>query len=420
MRRHSFRFRVALHFTGFGALASVLLCTGAYFFAHDLGQRLMDEALQAEMQDHLATPQGNPPAALTHNVQILEASHSDLPAALRSLVSGRHDVLLDGVWYRVLAAEHLGKQDILLFNESLQRQRERVFLAFLGMGSVAMILLSALGGFWLARRIVAPVEELAARVGAAVPVAASPLAAVERDLDEVEELALLFDRYLARIQSCMARERDFTANVSHELRTPLAIIRGALEVLEEDAALSSEQRQRLARIERASHDMAGLTSALLHLAREESARPGESESSDMAEVVRTTVEKYRSMSPERSPDIHMDISNDVHLPVARILAAVVVDNLVGNALQHAGATRIDIRLRQDRLVICDTGTGIAPHDLIQVFERHYRGASSSGAGIGLSLVKRICDLNGWETQIKSVPGQGTKVSLTFIASAPAS
>ncbi len=410
MPRRSFRFRVALYFTAFGALISLLLCSGAYFFAHDLGQRLMDEALQDAMRDRPAT-WGGKAWAPDRSV----ARHGDLTGAQAFAGVGR-DVLLAGVWYRAPAAEHMPGR--FLFDESLQRQRERQFLIFLSIGAAVMTLISALSGYWLARRIVAPVEALAARVGAAVPEGALPLDSAGQNLDEVAKLALQFDRYLARIQSCMARERDFTANVSHELRTPLAIIRGALDVLDEDSALNAEQRQRLARIERASEDMAGLTSALLHLAREENARLEEGEGCDMAEVVRSTVEKYRVMDLKPSPEIYLDVPDEVRLPVARILAAVVIDNLVGNAVQHAGTPRIDIRLRQDCLVIGDSGTGIAPHDLSQVFERHHRSSDSSGAGIGLSLVKRICELNGWEARIESVAGRGTEVFLVFPAPVP--
>ncbi len=417
MRRHSFRFRVALNFAGFGALVSLLLCVGVYVYAHDMGQRLMDETLQAEMQDYLVRLHDNPkamlPATLTLSAHVLDGGANDasVPPVLSALAPGKYDIVLAGISHRVLVSARAGKRYLFLFNESLQYQREQEFIIFLGGGALTMTLLSSLGGFWLARRVVAPVTGLAARVAAAGP-AGEPLAeAHERIADEVEELARVFDRYLARIQSCMERERDFTANVSHELRTPLAIIRGAVEVLEDDLALNPEQRERLARIERASHDMTHLTSALLHLAREESALP--KENCNMARVVRESVEKYRSLNQDRSLDIDLEIQNDVELPVARILAIVVVDNLIGNAFQHSASARIEVRLARESLVIRDTGMGIAAEALDQVFLRRQRGTHSTGAGIGLSLVKRICDLNGWETRIDSVAGQGTEVSLHF-------
>ncbi len=421
MRRRSFRFRVALHFAGFGALLSLLICAAVFVFAHDLGQRLMDETLQAEMQDYLTRLERNPRAALpltlTLSGHVLDGGRDDagVPSVLRALTPGKHDIIMHGLSYRAMASDHHGKRYVFLFNESLQQQRERQFLLFLGGGGLAMTLLAALGGFALARRVVAPVTALAARVSAAGPRESAIRASSGGALDEVEELALIFDRTLASIQSCIARERDFTSNVSHELRTPLAIIRGAVEVLEEDAALNPGQRQRLARIERASRDMADLTSALLHLARHESALPGERESCDLAAVVRDSIEKYRALNRERPLYISVDIPARLMLPVARILAVVVVDNLVGNAFQHAGsgATRLDLRLEPDRLVIRDTGSGIVASELSDVFQRHYRGTHSTGLGIGLSLVKRICDLSGWEVRMESAPGQGTTVSLLF-------
>lgn len=419
MRRPSFRFRVAVNFAGFGALVSLLLCVGVYVFMHDLGERLMDETLQAEMQDYLSRLRRNPnallPSTLTLSAYLLDGSNNDstVPLALHTLTAGKHSVTLGGIPYRILAAGYPGKRYLFMFNASLHHQREQKFLLFLGLGVAVMTLLSSLGGFWLARRIVAPVTDLAAKVGAAGAVGDALPDAINPDLDEVEELALIFDRYLARIQSCMQRERDFTANVSHELRTPLAIIRGAVEVLEEDAALNREQRSRLARIERASHDMTDLTSALLHLAREENTLPSDGDGCDMAQIVRESVEKYRTLYQDRSLDIHLDIAQETFLPVARILASVVVDNLVSNVFQHAATQRIEVQLDQSRLVIRDAGSGIAAEDLSQVFERHYRGAHSSGIGIGLSLVRRICTLNGWEPHIASTAGQGTTVSLSF-------
>ena len=420
MRRHSFRFRVAFSFAWFGALVSLMLSIGVYFFAHDLGQRLMDETLRAEMQDFLARMERNPlaplPATLTLSGHVLDGGGKDavVPPPLQALAPGRHDIRLGGLSYRALVTERGDKRYLFLFNEALQRQREQQFLYYLGAGAVAMTLLSALGGFWLARRVVAPVTELAARVNAAEPSGGAPFpVSTDRNLDEVGELALTFERYLARIRSCMERERDFTANVSHELRTPLAIIRGAVEVLEDDVDLNSVQRQRIARIERASHDMADLTSALLHLAREESAQPTESADCAMAEVVRESVEKHRTLVQNRPLEISLGLLEDVHLPVARILAVVLVDNLVGNAFHHTESGRVRVQLEPDRLVISDTGAGIAEADLDQVFQRHYRGTASTGAGIGLSLVKRICDLHGWEIHIESTPGHGTTASLLF-------
>lgn len=379
----------------------------------------MDQTLREEMQDYLTRLESNPsallPATLSLNGYVLDGSRNValIPRPLQDLAPGRHEIDLGGQPYRVLVAERSGKRYVFLFNQTLQQHRERQFLIYLGAGSLTLTLLSALFGFWLARRIVAPITQLAAAVGMAQPEASPPALPTDSSLIEVSELALAFERYLSRIQRCMERERMFTADVSHELRTPLAIIRGAVEVLEQDAGLDEKQRERIGRIDRASLDMTDLASALLHLAREENTPTPEHGECNLADVVRESVDKHRALAQSQTREIYLESRNDVRLPISRILAVALVDNLLGNALHHTGSGHVHVQLVPDRLVVSDNGKGMEEAERERVFERHYRGGCSDGAGIGLSLVKRICDLHGWKIRLESKPGLGTTVSLLF-------
>ena len=92
---------------------------------------------------------------------------------------------------------------------------------------------------------------------------------------------------------------------------------------------------------------------------------------------------------------------------------MVVDNLIDNAIRHAESGLVRVRLEADRLVVSDTGKGIERSELEHLFRRHYRGTASDGAGIGLSLVKRICELRGWRIEIASQAGAGTTAALIF-------
>jgi signal transduction histidine kinase len=158
--------------------------------------------------------------------------------------------------------------------------------------------------------------------------------------------------------------------------------------------------------------MADLTSALLHLARED--RPGnEAPCCAIAEVVRESVDKHRALIEDRPVEIKLTLDHDLMLPVEKILATVVVDNLVDNAIRHAESGQVCVCLEDRRLVVSDTGKGIAEADLDRIFNRHYKGDGSDGAGIGLSLVKRICDLRGWRIAIESRTGAGTTAVLFF-------
>ncbi|MBI2312375.1 MAG: HAMP domain-containing histidine kinase [Betaproteobacteria bacterium] len=419
--RLSLRLRVALSFAAFGAAVSVLLAAVLFFAAHDVSQRLIDETLRAELDDYVArrsrNPYSLPPSSVTLRGYVLSGDEAGpaIPPPVRALAAGRHEISLDGVPYRVAVTQRDGARFFLLFNETRQRAREQRYLAYLGGGALLMTLLSAAGGFWLAGRVIAPVTELARRVGAADPDERPRLAPADFRRDDVGELARAFEHYLARLHSFVDRERAFTADVSHELRTPVAVILGAVELLQEDPRLTESQRERLARIERAAHDMAELIRALLLMAREEGTETQSEAECDAAQVLRECVERHRHLVGSRPTEVELAVAAEPRIAAEPTLFAVVAGNLIRNALAHTEAGTVSIRLDAGRLTISDTGTGIKAGELGRVFQRYYRGAASSGAGIGLSLTKRICDRYGWTISIESREGEGTLAQLVFSA-----
>lgn len=423
-QRHSLRFRVALAFAGLGALLSLLLTLGIWFAAHDASWRLMDETLDAELADYMArrarNPYSLPPATASLNGYLIHPGKTtipDLPAAIAALPPGRHEIVLGGIPHRVAVADQDGERFVLLFNETRQKRREQRFLAYLITGAALMTLFATLGGLWFAGRVIAPVTEFAHAVSGADPENPPRLSRDSGPGDEIDELARAFDRYLARLAAFIERERSFAADASHELRTPLAVIRGAAEVLSDDPSLSATQQERVARIERAAEDMTELIAALLLLAREE-AVPLEA-SCDAVKIAADCIARYQAPAEQRGTRLVLHAAVAVALPVPAALFAIVVANLVRNAVAHTEHGEIDIELDTDHLVVRDTGSGIAMEVRQHIFERYYRGPESAGAGIGLSLVKRICERLGWHIALNSHVVTGTTVTLLFQAPATA-
>jgi signal transduction histidine kinase len=229
---------------------------------------------------------------------------------------------------------------------------------------------------------------------------------------ELGALATAFDRYLGRLRAFIERERAFTADVSHELRTPLAVIQGAAEIEAENPDLSPRQRQRALRIQRAAQEMAEIITALLALAREEGG-PVAQDLCPLAEVVRNGAERYRHLIAQRPVELVVEVAAEPRVPADRALVRIVVANLIRNALEHTDQGQVLIRLEEGRLLVRDTGRGIAAAQLSRLFQRHYKGSASQGEGIGLSLTKRICDRYGWEIEVESEEGRGTEVRLLF-------
>jgi signal transduction histidine kinase len=95
------------------------------------------------------------------------------------------------------------------------------------------------------------------------------------------------------------------------------------------------------------------------------------------------------------------------------LLEIVIGNLIRNALFNTKSGVVLLRLEAERLIVRDTGVGMRPEELARALERYYKGASSAGAGVGLSLVKRICDRYGWRISLDSQEGQGTTAEIDF-------
>lgn len=419
MRRHSLRFRVAATFAGLGAFLSVMFAVGIWVAARDVSQRLMDQTLKSELDDYVArrarNPHSLPPNTATLRAHVANAGEdpSAIPDAMRGLEPGQHEIDIDGIPFRVLVADQPGGSDryYFAFNEERQQRREQRFLVYLIGGALLMTLLVAVGGFWLAGRVIAPLTELARKVSQAPAENPPKLGADNSPDDEISELTRAFDRYMTRLSAFIERERAFAADASHELRTPLAVIRGASEVMAEDASMDEVQAKRVARVARAAIEMSSLIDALLLLAREDSALA--EESCDCELLLRQIVERYRTLAVQRENRIELVIEAAISLKVAPALFLIVVGNLVRNAISHTDGGCITVSLHRDRLVVVDTGIGISNDEIGRVFQRYYRGASSGGAGIGLSLVKRVCDRQHWEIALESRAGGGTTATLRF-------
>jgi signal transduction histidine kinase len=412
------RGRVALFFAGFGALGSLIMAVALYQGAHDLGQRLIDETLSAELDDYIARRERNPaslpPATVVVQGYVRTADGAgNVPDYLAALPLGRHDIRLGMLSYRAAILERGGARYYLLYDTSLQARREQRFAWMLGLLAVAMTLLSALGGVWLSRTVVAPVADLAAKVRHRGPEDWEQPLADDFPSGEVGELARVFDRHMIRMRAFIERERAFSADMSHELRTALAVILSATEVLLDDASLSEKQKARIGRIERAARDMAELGTALLLMVREEH-RLALGGGCVLADVVREVVEKQRHLLVGKSVEVEVHTHPDLILTADAGLVEILVSNLVRNAFSYTAVGKVVVSQDAHSLTVSDTGKGIPSRAIEQVFVRHFRDMASEGAGIGLSLVKRICDRYGWQVRLESSESQGTSVTVSFV------
>lgn len=284
-------------------------------------------------------------------------------------------------------------------------------------GSVVLFsLFSLLVGWWAASRVMSPVSELAQRLKDSGRSAQPEALASHFPDDEVGQLAAALDDYAVRLTEVVQRDREFNADVSHELRTPLAVIRGATELLLSRPDLDARTHARLRRIQRAEQQCTDLISALLLLSRNERGHGV----CDVAKVVEQVLDMHRAQLGGKPLDLRVEGERALVVDAPEAAVAVALGNLIGNAVKYTQQGEVVVRLLPQAVEVVDSGPGLSEEEAARLFERGYRGTHaehSQGAGIGLSIVRRLCTLYGWDVRV--VPGAERGVVATLGFATPA-
>jgi signal transduction histidine kinase len=291
-----------------------------------------------------------------------------------------------------------------------------IFIALGAIGTVSWMT------YRTTRRMLAPVHWLLRVVGRWDPLrpdtrALSP-ELIPRELQgDVRKIADALHVLGKRVDSFVARERDFTRAASHELRTPLTVIRVATDLIGQDAGLSARSRRSLGRIQAASASMEALMDALLLLARDEQV-PLETEDFHPREVLEAELDKVRPLLEDKQVGLELQIDANPELHAAPRAFQVIVGNLLSNAVRFTDSGSVRVRLADDALEIEDTGIGMDAEELARAFEPFYRGENAqAGRGLGLSIAHRLGRRCRWPLELASTPGAGTRAVLRFTTAA---
>jgi two-component system heavy metal sensor histidine kinase CusS len=288
-----------------------------------------------------------------------------------------------------------------------------------------VLLISALGGYWISRRTLAPVDEITQAARSIGIQNLSRRLAVPATGDELQRLSETWNDMLARLESAVKRLSQFTADASHELRTPIALIRTTAELTLRRERSPETYREALSEIVTESERTSRLVEDLLLLARADAGLPAlPLESLELTPLVRDICEQGQVLAEARQLHISTELpqepvfvqANDTAL---RRLLLLLVDNAV--KYTPAGG-HITVSVGQDlagaTLAVRDTGIGIPDSALPHVFERFYRADDSrnrdaGGAGLGLSIAKWIAERHHASLEAESVPGQGSTFRVRF-------
>jgi signal transduction histidine kinase len=243
----------------------------------------------------------------------------------------------------------------------------------------------------------------------------------EKSSPEIDQIVDSFNETLEQLDWLLNSQKRLLADVSHELRTPLTVIKGEVGFIRKYKQIDEDS---IGAIESEVDRLTRLVGNLLMLAQAESGDlPMEFSEFQLDELVCEVFQHMRTLAAERV-EICLDNLDQVAVVGDRDRIKQVLLNLVGNAIQYTrdnGKVCISLLKENENatIVVSDNGPGINKEDLVNIFDRFYRGEKSrtrskqSGFGLGLSISKFIIDQHQGEIKVTSEPGKGTVFSVNL-------
>ncbi len=247
-----------------------------------------------------------------------------------------------------------------------------------------------------------------------------------RHQDELHRLSATINALLDRLQDAFLREQQFTADASHELNTPLSVVKGTLEVLIRKPRLQEHYEARIQFCLTELRRMSKLIDKLLVLALYEGDKISPNiETFALQQLLEDVSARKRPVALEKNIAINLDCSDEVKVAADPVMLEMIVENILSNAIKYSSASStITISVVQNGSdVVCsiaDQGIGIPEKNMLKIFDRFYRvdesrNSKTGGVGVGLSIVKKLADLQQITVDVQSRPNFGSTFILTFQA-----
>ncbi len=291
---------------------------------------------------------------------------------------------------------------------------KRLFMT-LWMGGILLLVLAALGGYRLAARALAPIDQITKMTR---QIAAGQDLSARLNLptteDEIGRLAEMFDTMLSRLEESFHREHQFIADASHELRTPLAAIQTILNVTCARRRTPSEYEQALDDLSFEVSRLQNLVETLLQLERARQQTNHIRELFNFSQLLSDVIESVRPLADTKGLTLTLKVPDNLAFFGDTDGLIRLFINLLDNAIKYTeqGGVTVQAFVENDMLVVTviDTGVGISPESLPYIFNRFYRvetSRTSSGTGLGLAIAYDIVRAHGGTIEVTSQEGVGT-------------
>ena len=387
-----------------------------------VGLPLSEETIQMSEAEQYASI---PPSELMQRPEIESALNGTSATVLRRVVDNRQ------VLYAAAPVQNSSGQitGIVYIATPLPSGGLPASIIFKLSGAVVIaILIAAIAGRVLARKIANPLEELASAAAAVSKGDLKQTVSTNTNITEFQSVNQTFNEMVGSLRQSDEVKKAFIADVTHELRTPLTVIKGTIETLEDGALDDLEGRSSLlTSMMRETDRLIRMVNELLVLTRADAGSLALNiQNVDLTELAQMRCETMRPMASRQKVGIRViSAMPPMLVSVDPDRISQVLDNLIANAIRHSPEdSTISIKLQvNDHGIECsvsDSGIGISSKHLPLIFDRFYRVESSrdrisGGTGLGLAIARALISAHGGDIYAASVEGQGTTVTFRLPA-----
>jgi signal transduction histidine kinase len=422
--RSAFGLRIALWYATLFVLGSIAIVSLTYYLtASSLAQRDR-QIIQGKLGDY-ATAYARGGVGLLNATVRAEQSVAPERLFVRVVDRGVESVVLSNPegWdpsRLEIASARLEDGTLVQVGKSTEAREDLLarFRAALGLVTLLVIGVALTGGWLATQSAVSPIRQLTAtvrriirtgRTDARVPTTE------DTDGDAIDELTVLFNAMLDKIEGLVTAMRGALDNVSHDLRTPLTRLRGTAELALAGEPDLDRYREALADCVEETDRVLVMLNALMDISEAESgAMPLARESVALTAIVDRAVDLYKDVAESKGVALTVH-AEPVTVTADRTRLEQVAANLIDNAVKYTPRDgRVDVTVASDGdravLRVSDTGPGIPADELPRIWDRLFRGDTSRterGLGLGLSLVKAIVEAHGGTVGVTSEPGKGS-------------
>jgi heavy metal sensor kinase len=325
----------------------------------------------------------------------------------------------------VVPVSRRGRERVVVVAESLRHVDESVdkVLLLLLLGLPAALAATAVGGWWLARKALRPVERMTSKAGEIGIDRLHERIEQPRAQDEIGHLALTLNAMLDRLERGVDEKHRLITDASHELRTPLAAMRAELDVSLMGDDLSPAAHEVLESTREEVDRMSRIVANLLTLARADEGRLELLTTDvDLSEAIEAAVRPLRPLADAKR--LRLDVNGEhcrADADPQQLHQALT--NFIENAIKFSepgGAVSVSAwqRTGEVGVTVTDRGPGIPADARTHVFDRFYRadparGREGSGSGLGLSICREVADAHGGRVWVESEEGKGSAFSLAL-------